>query len=116
MSRDTSPDVQRRIDEHHRRMTPAEKAAALEEAWTTAIALQSAALRLEHPDASEADILDRIAAHRLGPELFAVVAAARAEARAVSAAESSRACAPRSQAGVAVALALLAVPVRLIRR
>lgn len=74
--RDTSPDVQRMLDEHYLRMTPAEKAEAVRDAWRTARTLALAGLRLDHPGETEAQLEARWAERRLGPELDA-----RAEAR-----------------------------------
>lgn len=73
---DTSPEVQRRMDEHYRRMTPAEKGEVVRAAWRTARALALAGLRLDYPDESEAALEARWAERRLGPELFS-----RAKAR-----------------------------------
>ena len=69
-SRDTSSDVQRMMDEHYRRMTPAEKFAALEDAWQAARTLALAGLRLDFPIETEKQLELRWAERRLGTPLF----------------------------------------------
>ncbi|MCB9913513.1 MAG: hypothetical protein H6828_00020 [Planctomycetes bacterium] len=78
---DTSPEAQRLLDEHHRRMTPLERWRAVDQAWQTARALAFAGLRLDHPHATEAELEDLWAERRLGRELFAKVVAQRDRVR-----------------------------------
>lgn len=70
---DTSAEVQKKLDEHYRRMTPIEKADFLRSAWSSARAMALAGLRLDYPDESEAKLEARWASRRLGPELYAKV-------------------------------------------
>ena len=51
-------------------MTPAERMAAVAEAWETARTLALAGLRLDHPGESEAELELRWAERRLGKDLF----------------------------------------------
>jgi hypothetical protein len=67
---DTAPEVQKRMDEHYRRMTPAEKAEAVRDAWNTARTLALAGLRLDHPGESDEQLEARWAERRLGRALF----------------------------------------------
>lgn len=68
--RDTTPEVQRMLDEYHRDMSPAEKAEAVRRAWRTARAMQLAGLRVQHPNESEAQLEQRMAERWLGRELY----------------------------------------------
>lgn len=77
--RDTSREAQRMLDEHHRRMTPAEKARLLRRAWNTARTLQLAGLRERFPEDGEDELELRWSRNRLGPELFSRVQAWRAD-------------------------------------
>jgi hypothetical protein len=61
-------------------MTPAEKSHVVAEAWTVAYKLQSAAIRAERPALGANELDDILAARRLGTELFARAARARAAA------------------------------------
>ncbi len=70
LPRDTSSDVQRLMDEHYRRMTPAEKLAAVDDAWQTARTLALAGLRLDFPQETEEQLDLRWAERRLGKPLF----------------------------------------------
>lgn len=72
---DTASGIQRRMDEHYRRMTPAEKAEAVRDAWDTARTLALAGLRLDFPGESDEQLDARWAERRLGPALFGRVAA-----------------------------------------
>ncbi len=63
------------MDEHHRRMSPAEKGESLRRVWRTARALQLAGLRARHPDEDEEHLELRLAESWLGKELFARVQA-----------------------------------------
>ena len=69
-SSDTSSDVQRLMDEHYLRMTPAEKFTALDDAWQTARTLALAGLRLDFPGETEEQLELRWAERRLGTPLF----------------------------------------------
>jgi len=75
--RDTSPEIQRRMDAHYRQMTPAEKGEAVRAAWNTARTFALAGLRLDHPGESDVDLEARWAERRLGRELFRRVMARR---------------------------------------
>jgi len=86
-SRDTSSDVQRMMDEHQLRMTPAEKFAALDDAWQTARTLALAGLRLGFPDETEEQLDLRWAERRLGTPLFE---RAMAKRRSLSSGKSSQ--------------------------
>ena len=77
---DTSLETQRRMDEHYRQMTPAEKAEAVRAAWCTARTLALAGLRLDYPGECEEVLEARWAERRLGRELFRL---ARTRLRAV---------------------------------
>jgi hypothetical protein len=66
------------LDDHHRRMTPAEKVAAVRDAWQSARALALAGLRLDHPHESDEELEERWAERRLGRELYRRVVAKRA--------------------------------------
>lgn len=68
--RDTSPEAQRLMDEHYRRMSVAEKAEALRQAWRTARRLQLAGLRSQFPDESEDQLQERLERRWLGDELY----------------------------------------------
>lgn len=72
---DTAPGVQERMDEHYRRMTPAEKAEAVRGAWDTARTLALAGLRLDFPGESDEQLEARWAERRLGKTLFGRVVA-----------------------------------------
>ncbi len=76
---DTSPEAQRIMDEHYRRMTPAEKMAQVQDAWRSARILALAGLRLDFPDATEQELEDRWAERRLGTRLFKLADARRRE-------------------------------------
>jgi hypothetical protein len=67
---DTHPEIQRLLDAHALRMTPAEKAQAVRSAWRTARALQLAGLRELYPRDSEERLRERLAERWLGPELY----------------------------------------------
>ena len=67
---DTSPAVQRKMDEHYRQMSPIEKCAVVRSAWRTARALQLAGLRERFPGESEEELELRLAELWLGDELF----------------------------------------------
>lgn len=66
------------MDEHHRRMTPAEKGEVLRRAWRTARVLQLAGLRERYPQESEAQLELRLAENWIGKTLFDRVQAWRA--------------------------------------
>ena len=74
---DTSPEVQRILDAHALSMSPAEKLAAVDDAWRTARALALAGLRIDHPDATEEELEELWAERRLGSELYRKVVAWR---------------------------------------
>lgn len=58
------------MDEHYRQMTPAEKLAMLEESWATARTMALAGLRLEFPNETDDELVDRWAERRLGKKLY----------------------------------------------
>jgi hypothetical protein len=68
--RDTSPEVQALMDEHYRRMSPAERGETLRRSWRTARALQLAGMRSRFPDEDEEQLELRLAEVWLGSELF----------------------------------------------
>ena len=70
-SRDTSPEVQAILNAHYRRMSPAEKWKAVEDAWETALTFALAGLRLDFPGETEEQLEGRWAERRLGKELYA---------------------------------------------
>ncbi|MDA1266361.1 MAG: hypothetical protein O2816_14880 [Planctomycetota bacterium] len=63
------------MDAHYRAMTPAEKIAAVRDAWASARLLALAGLRLDYPDESEEQLEARWAERRLGSELYQKAAA-----------------------------------------
>lgn len=79
---DTSLEAQELMDDHYRRMSPAEKFEAVRDAWSSARALALAGLRLDHPGESEEALEARWAERRLGSELYARVVARLRELRA----------------------------------
>jgi len=81
MPNDTSAHAQRLLDQHYRAMSPAEKYSMVRESWALARTVQLAALRHSHPDASSDELEDLVAERRLGRELFARAARARAVAQ-----------------------------------
>ena len=66
---DTSLEIDRVRDERYARMTPAEKVARAMELTRTACTLALAGLRERHPEADDRELLLRLAALRLGPEV-----------------------------------------------
>ena len=82
LPRDTDPEVQRILDDHYRKMKPAEKGAMVRNAWRTARSLQLAGLRVQYPDESEESIEARLAERWLGRELYQRVVAFMSESGA----------------------------------
>ncbi len=78
---DTSPIVQKMMDEHYLRMTPAEKADVVRDAWETARALAFAGLRIDYPGEDEEQLEARWAERRLGTSLYRRVIAKRPNAK-----------------------------------
>jgi len=70
---DTSPDVAALQLEQYRRMTPAEKLRRVSDLTLGACLLSVAGLRQRYPDASERELLLRLAVLRLGAETVARV-------------------------------------------
>lgn len=77
----TAPEIQERMDEHYRRMTPAEKAETVRDAWNTARTLALAGLRLDHPGESDEQLEARWTERRLGRALFGRALAHRRSAK-----------------------------------
>jgi len=75
--RDTPPQIQALMDEHLRRMSPAQKGLIVAEAVALGHQVQLAGLRLDHPSLSNEELEDLLAERRLGTELFLRVCAAR---------------------------------------
>lgn len=69
LSLDTEPDVERRLVEAWRGMSPATKAAAIAGLTRAACAMTYAGVRARHPDASPHEQFLRVACIMLGPEL-----------------------------------------------
>ncbi len=67
---DTSPEVQKLMDEHYRQMTPAAKLEVLKGSWASARALAIAGLRIEFPGETEDELDLRWSKRRLGADLF----------------------------------------------
>lgn len=65
---DTAPDAAAVRWERYARMTPAEKAARVVDLTRTACSMALAGLRSRHPAATQAELLLRLAALRLGAE------------------------------------------------
>jgi hypothetical protein len=66
---DTAPDADAVRWERYARMTPAEKAARVVDLTRTACSMALAGLRSRHPAATQAELLLRLAALRLGAEI-----------------------------------------------
>jgi hypothetical protein len=67
---DTSEEAERVQLEIYRRMTPAQKWAAIASLYELGKMLQMAGLRMEHPEASEKEIWHMWARRHLGDELY----------------------------------------------
>lgn len=72
---DTSPEIEARLIEGWRRMSPADKARLVTALTTSAIEMTKAGIRHRHPDESPASHRRRLAVILLGPELSRHVAA-----------------------------------------
>ena len=68
---DTTPDVAALQVERYRRMTPAQKLRRVSDLTVGACLLSVAGLRQRHPDATEGELLLRLAVLRLGAETVA---------------------------------------------
>jgi hypothetical protein len=66
---DTAPEALERQFDLYRRMSPAEKAQLCRDASLAATAFAMAGLRQRHPDATERELLLRLAVMRLGAEV-----------------------------------------------
>ena len=72
LSRDTSPEAERRQVALWRGMTPLEKAHLVSSISRAAQLLSLAGIRRRHPAASEEECMLRLAKIKLGPKLFAL--------------------------------------------
>lgn len=67
---DTSPEMEARLVELYRRMTPAQRAAKVSSLTASAHAVALAGLRQVHPGDSERELRLRLAARYIDPELL----------------------------------------------
>ena len=70
-SPDTHPEIERIVIEGYRKMTPAEKMGRMQSMCDAMEAMAVAQTRRRHPDASNREILLRVASRRIAPELMA---------------------------------------------
>jgi len=72
LSRDTSPEAERRQVALWRRMSPMEKARLVSSSSRAVQTLCLAGIRRRHPDASDDECMLHLARIKLGPKLFAL--------------------------------------------
>lgn len=68
-SRDTSPEAANVYFDRLKQMTPSQRVNIGVELWRVADSIQRAALRRQHPDATDSELTFQIAVSRFGPEL-----------------------------------------------